>query len=478
MAALYQLSWKQMQENIAEDDRLEKFNLLYFPNDVLLCVKDHLPKVDRLMLSLTCKDMHEMCGKVARNLTRTEREDVYERLGRDGPKLFHCFRCNRMHTFAADTGPVKQEETEHPTATKRHRQDEWTPLNGLYHSFYSNEYSIDDSFSSEEQLRNRNQNRSEAAGAITTYNLHFHHAQLVMLRHRRGAPYGIPVSNLEANIRKRYDNGVKIEESWRPRIINDELYLAVTHVISHEFASESNPLPEMLHAQPHRICKHHTTIYNPYRSSVNADVPISPDFRKQFDLSICRRCLTEWESEIWYEPRVGWIIKIQAYHQLGQCNSPEEDKWRAFIVPGSITYTDNQAFGRNKGQLKKMWEEDVSAESQRAAANKDVAIYEPSMRERRNREEEMFKAQDRDDCSSAPYRSMRGRRTFVPMSYSSNFIGTGRRLDGSTNGGWLQRADSGYHDMLPMAPRRRVSTIFDEQEAPQDNFRGPGQRLG
>lgn len=460
-----------MSENVSGDDRYKKFNLLLFPNELLYCLSDHLSKVDSLMLGATCNKAYQIFSTGSNNLTEAERQDMRARLMRDHDKLHHCFRCNRMHTFAEDTGPLKHEQDEHPDGSKRHRWDEWTPLNGLYHSFYSNDYYVNDSFDSQAALQNRNSDRSQAAGAITTYNLHFHHAQLVMMRHRLGRPHGIPLDNLKAEIKKLYDNGVRVVEHWTPKIIDDELYLSVTHHISHEFEVSSKNLPQLLRAHPHRICKHITTVDTHYEMAIKERDPPFLGYKNSVGKQVCANCLTEFYTHISHAPSLGWQIEIHAFHQLGQCQDPGEDKWRSFVIPYRVNYNNHAEFSKNRYKLKEMWEADEEKEKQRVPTN-GIALSGSSMLEKQNYQKRKQDLQAQHAEELQPHSVQHKKSMF-------SFSGRGGRLDNTSvrNDSSLRPIATPFHPS-PQA-KSRVTTIFDPQQSDSstNNFQGQGHRL-
>lgn len=466
-----------MSENVGGDYRYKKFNLLLLPTDLLLCVRDHLSKVDNVMLGATCNKANKIFSTGGNHLTVAERQDMRARLMRDHDKLYHCFRCDRMHSFAEDTGPLNCEEYEHPDGSKHHRRDEWTPLNGLYHSFYSNDYYVNDSFDSETALQNRNSDRSRAAGGITTYNLHFHHAQLVMMRHRLSAPHGIPLENLKAEIKKICDKGIKVTEEWSARIIDDELYLSVTHVITHESESLSKDLPQLLREQPHRICKHITTLDNHYEYIIKGRDPPRLNFKTHDGKRVCHHCLTEFYPEISHTPSFGWQIKIQAFHQLGRCQDPGEDRWRSFVIPYRINYNNYAEFLKNEYRVKEMWDADEKKDKERGSIY-GIANFGASMLERQyyqKRRQDLQAEHGEEPQQHVEQHVVQHKKS------KSNFSGTGRRVDDSST--IDSRRTTTWNltsQTYPQATRGRTATIFDWQQrnSGTNNFQGEGRRLG
>lgn len=189
---------------------------------------------------------------------------------------------------------------------------------------------------------------------LTGYSLNFNIARLVMNRHLLGRPRGLPLSCLEADLIINGPNFPLVwDQTWRAKIIEDELYLCVTHVLSQTAQDMSGKVMRgHLKQQHYGLCKHVDTRLGSYCSVLPLE-EISEDVHTEKDMFVpcqdvlgaCEFCLTDFRTSIqWCEEervirsgprkgkiqtREGWKITITVYHQMGQCRSMYDWKWLA-----------------------------------------------------------------------------------------------------------------------------------------------------
>lgn len=216
------------------------------------------------------------------------------------------------------------------------------------------------------------------------YALGYHHARLVTNRHLYRAPCGLPLSSLEvASVPyTQTQTGPYWRQSLcRARIIDDELFLCVTHTI------DSLKIPVTDHAlrsaidmgYHYSICRHMDPAYNvralnvPPQESHSCTQNLFTECRDV--AQSCSLCLTDFFTTVehrtapdralvgfWDRSRglatSGWIITIVSYHQFGGCRSPDSWKWRVMVernrlVEDNLDWRDSSRYP--PGSIRSKW---------------------------------------------------------------------------------------------------------------------------
>lgn len=295
----------------------EESLLLQQPADIVVSITDHIWPAETASLSLTCKStfrllFHRIQAKIKEKKQRSVLLWLLERDPYVGSRFFYCHLCEGFHRNCNDRAfkplqVMSRHHTEKPCLVKK------APL-GLRFPF--------------------------------TY----HNARPIMNRHFYGSPYGLPLSTLEVReMTLRVPGFPSWDREWRARIIRDELFVSCVHVISQNSTTIGFvALRREINHGDHPICCHQKVnsawgnAFWGLRDGVwpANDEPFRPCQKVQ---GSCHFCLTDYEITIeWHESsgqrwwerllfpdRVGWVISITAYHQLGSCRSYD---WKFSIM--------------------------------------------------------------------------------------------------------------------------------------------------
>jgi hypothetical protein len=167
--------------------------LLSLPPEIVGAIQAHLPAESVVALALTSRRLFRHLAPSGAALDKEQRIAVLALLERDTPHLYLCYDCNKLHTWR--------------------RKD--PDRGGITH--------YDQCCASRYKCR-------FSSPPHESYNLRFHVAQLIMNRHFYGEGHGPPLDALSHQStlyddRGVFGTGVKRRQSWRARIIGDELYL-------------------------------------------------------------------------------------------------------------------------------------------------------------------------------------------------------------------------------------------------------------
>jgi hypothetical protein len=308
--------------------------LLQLPVELLLEISDWLPSASAVALALTCTSLF---GPIfPRNrLQGPQLEDLLRLLERDLSKqLFFCQPCQTLHRFSQWWKPGYEDKFNAPCK----------PMVTVYDTFY----------------------------------VRFHLARLAMNKHLLGGGLSLEQLAGSFNVSARRNSW---EINFTARIIQDELFLSVSHTLSLTGTGADNC--RALQSHDHGICHHLTThpprtrlkgnsSAMPYRQWVQGRhfyakpqrlmIPeLGPEdsqrLRKYQDVQgSCYICLTDYSITTRRrvfncvdEPtKVGgfdldpymhtkytneaWDIIIIAYHQLGPCRSQFDWKWLTYAT--------------------------------------------------------------------------------------------------------------------------------------------------
>ncbi|KAM0324370.1 hypothetical protein ACHAQA_008151 [Verticillium albo-atrum] len=318
---------------------------------MILRITRSLYTADKAAFFITCKALFCVAGRAPTPLHGTARRVLLRTLERDpgvGDHLYYCGFCIQLHRFDPWWGP----QDWHVDPAQAKACAGWFhPTNVMYkpHSWYA--------FS-------------------TTLFPHavrvgYRHGRLVMNRHRHGAPCGLPLERLRIDqvswtCGTWPENRLARTAAMEPRILNGELFLAITSTVTAvDSRCSLQELREIIKALDIRVCSHGgmklTTprhdfkpawllgLYERWRPVPASRAPFlawAPymSSRTRRTVDSCGACTTDAMS--WYELRaeegkgigVGpshrWMFTLETYHQLGPCWRPEDFERRGFLWCG------------------------------------------------------------------------------------------------------------------------------------------------
>lgn len=309
--------------------------LVDLPADVLFLISDHLDTPSVHSLSLTCQGFYSVgFPRTRRKLEAEDKRELLTILERDAfsDGYYYCPRCVKLHTYSPRFGPQSEDEGLHKTqAYVCGMRDRFTPTGN-------------------------------------PYDLGYHHVRLVMNSHFYGPEHGIPLKNIciqhEAPREK-----TTIHCSTAANIIHDELFLRRTYTFYISNA-DAHDLRQCTGHRDFRLCEHlpffrNSSIYHQALPELmrRPRNTASPDEFVPCTNSpgSCGLCLLDYDVTI---ARVnygaGWRVKIDAYHQLGDCRSPDDWKWARFTEKSRPhlflpNRPNRRGSGYNPGAVKRRW---------------------------------------------------------------------------------------------------------------------------
>lgn len=320
--------------------------LLDLPADVLYLVSDHLDIASTYALSLSSRDLYSVgFPKKKQKLKARDQRLLLTLLESDhlASGRFYCHRCNKLHNFEPDCGPRGSETTVDSTIINTKVKC------GL---------------------------RDVFAPTGNTFGFTYHHARLVMNRHVYGPEHGIPVENICVNNKAQRGN-VSIDCTTAAAIIKDELFLHRTYTFIVPGGAGVAEFRKTVGHRDFRLCEHLAFFRN---SSVYQQGIPELQTRPRLALSddgfltchkmpgSCGLCLMDYDISI-QRPEGGeaWQVSINAYHQLGDCRSPDDWKWARFtersrphlFLPNR---PNRRGSGFSPGMIKRTWASAISGE--------------------------------------------------------------------------------------------------------------------
>lgn len=305
------------------------------PADVLFLISDHLDAPSAHSLALTCRGFYSVgFPQTRRKLEVEDKKELLTILERDGfsDGFYYCPRCVKLRPYTLTFGP--QSPDEGSDKTRAHvcgTRDRFTPMGN-------------------------------------PYDLGYHHARLVMNSHFYGPKHGIPLGNICTEHDAPREK-TTVHCSTAANIISDELFLRRTYTfqISNRDAQQ---LRQCTGHRDFRLCEHlpffrNSSIYHQALPEL-ARQPRNTANHDQFvpctnSPGSCGLCLLDYDVTI---SRVdcgqAWKVKIDAYHQLGDCRSPDDWKWARFTEKSRPhlflpNRPNRRGSGYNPGAVKRRW---------------------------------------------------------------------------------------------------------------------------
>ncbi|KAK4240376.1 hypothetical protein C8A03DRAFT_31512 [Achaetomium macrosporum] len=187
-----------------------------------------------------------------------------------------------------------------------------------------------------------------------------------MNRHLYGEAHGRPVKVLRYTLmnRRNSDDGVVLDEFWRARVIDDELYLQTSADLYHDkgrartlrqYLEESHGRTTMLDGL---VC-HHVGVIRALKLKSDSSGPFEP---VKGSLMSCRHCFTDYRIDVQWRPRTrmgwspyGWVIRVTRWHQLGSCRSPQDSKWFNYATKNVGAITAPRVNSCTAGMVYRRW---------------------------------------------------------------------------------------------------------------------------
>lgn len=257
------------------------------PAELILMILQNLPPESIIAFSLTCTVYYYAYFLITPSLDPSARETLLLLLEKDTPGVYYCHACEKLH----------------PWSSFRYNWPSIAPL--IWCSVYSFNFNS------------------------SSFDLEYSTARLVMNRHFFGPAYGLPLSTLDKDAWAVFPRtGVVVKESWRARIIEDNLILRSTYSIT-QWRQNADLLRSFFYKTGKHICwhlmiqDHHPDPPNVERIGILA--PNSDDtYPGDGSLRSCIWCLTD------YEIHTDWksgTSRLVVYQQLGQCRSHRDWGW-------------------------------------------------------------------------------------------------------------------------------------------------------
>ncbi|PNH72944.1 hypothetical protein VD0001_g4626 [Verticillium dahliae] len=325
--------------------------ILDLPLEMILRIAWHLRPADQAALSMSSKVLLRCLEGRLQPMNTMHRKTFLQTLERDpgvGNHLYYCTFCIRLHRFDPYWGVINWQAG--PRQAKQCRW--WTKpraINLRPHGWY---VFITNLFPS-------------------AVRIHYYHGRLVMNRHRRGAPSGLPLERLQVKRLTWTCMGVPQGGSvvrtaeMEPQVISDELFLCSTTTVTaaNGGGCSLDKLRAHVAALDLQVCGHEAMIlktprhrisptwlldlYEQWRPGAAGSRAIAawspcPSSRTPIVVSSCGACATDTES--WYEMQEDagpgdstgkqWVFTLKSYHQLGPCRRPMDFQRRGFMWRG------------------------------------------------------------------------------------------------------------------------------------------------
>ncbi|KAI1385365.1 uncharacterized protein F4822DRAFT_432215 [Hypoxylon trugodes] len=369
------LSRKQIKIEVEQPEENET-GLAKCPTEMILVIAKFLPEADMICFALTCKGYFTVItGAFGLKLDPNSKEIFLSRMEGVLPGLIYCPFRNILtpigNRFDKRNGRFTTIRN-NPKATGRQE---------VFINFPS-----------------------------TTFVLNYHKARLITNYQIHSPQHGFPPSCLSyrfpdpgfLNIRyptvwhqnelqrfrkftgSQWGPSVCHRESWKARLFNGELYLSATHTRLHS-KGDCRSLEDSFASDKFFICMHTRVPGVPtpdryygirvpridQRVLNDRTYEIVGAWNRNYGIGIrdvdnqltkdrgyhasgsCMFCLTDWEITLeWIGSPVGWVYTIKTYHNIGDCRSPFEGKWKAMNTRAKVR---GNRFLTPNGAVKNGW---------------------------------------------------------------------------------------------------------------------------
>lgn len=336
--------------------------LMQLPEDIIYLLQPYLDPAAKIAFSLACRSLHERYFAGARQ-ARHRASDIKKRhiiflLEKDASKRdFFCPCCRRFRSFGAGS-----------------REGLGACSFDMYHNMKSKRPSL-------VGQRDACPGRRLAINDHRGPEINFHLGRLVMNHHLFGEDCGLPLSCLEfTDLPVKAGGEGKYAFTWkqtqRARIIEDQLFLRCTHVLdqAEQEDIDAGALKIGLEAlSRYNFCKHRytgttdNTFFNP--NLFRRWLPLGSSRLEDKDLFIahsrsefgCRYCHTNYTTTAkWREAPGGkgsWVIRVDAYHQLGAFRHADDGKFRLMCsrTPQHSFFAPPPLFANSVGRAPNGW---------------------------------------------------------------------------------------------------------------------------
>lgn len=306
-----------MQSRLEEWRRPEAcLGTMGFPPEIIDMILEHLPPESSVAFALTCRHFYRQYMPVPLRLQPHTKESLLISLERDLSRMYFCHPCCKLHS--------------------------WNRYRALGRSPGDHTYS---------DTCNKPSGRVPAAG----YDFDYSTARLIMNRHFYGPSHGPRLDDVVQDSRVSQSvgfPGITLRTTWRPRIIENELFLRGTITAFSKWENTTELRRFADDEMWHILCSH----------IPDADFP---ELRRNrecgalFSLAVgpvrsCPECFTDFQVDMTLDRRRGWVIQITRWIQLGSCRSPEDSKWSTLV--GYAPPSEHRILTCPAGIIRYRWE--------------------------------------------------------------------------------------------------------------------------
>ena len=280
-----------------------------YPPEILDMILEHLPSEARIAFALTCRDFYRRyMPSIPLQLQPDAKERLLLLLEKDMPSRYFCHRSCKLHSWSRIRFNVRYAGDHMYGDTCRH------------------DFSM-----------------ISAQG----YNLDYTAARLIINRHLYGPSYGPRLNNVEESrtFRDYKFEGIVLKTTWRPQIIENELFLRGTVTAFHRWGNAMKVRQYADNKRQLKMCRHIAATDVPelgrdHGSGALFTVAVGP-------VRSCPQCFTDYQVD-------GWVIHLTKWMQLGSCRSPGDPKWNALVYYPAEG--EQRALTCPAGRVRYMWE--------------------------------------------------------------------------------------------------------------------------